>query len=163
MINEDTYIQLPLPGEPLDLVAAALLARPAWMAEPHCTNLAVEFVVLPACPGKPPTLAEQAAVAVCRRCPVRAASTTPSNTTSWACGVAQPSASAPPSETRPVRLDLRALLALRCGDDSREIPSASSSHVSTSCSSIQRWNRATLAAAGCVLRLEGGEPVAANQ
>lgn len=60
-----------LPGERLDLVAAAFLDRPAWMADAHCTNLAVGFVPAPGRANKPPSQAEQAAIAVCRACPVR--------------------------------------------------------------------------------------------
>lgn len=64
------YAGMVQPGDPLDLVAA-IFHRPKWMAEAGCVNLAVEFVPPPGRPNKPPTPSEQAAIAVCRTCPVR--------------------------------------------------------------------------------------------
>ena len=74
-IDERNHLEtlaLMQPGDDgqIDLLAT-LLRRPAWMAEAHCTNLAVEFVPAARGPNKPPSQAEEAAIAVCRTCPVR--------------------------------------------------------------------------------------------
>jgi WhiB family redox-sensing transcriptional regulator len=57
------------PGEPGDLILGALLDRPSWMALGACRGAGVEFVPPPPRPGRT-SAAEEAALAVCQRCPV---------------------------------------------------------------------------------------------
>jgi WhiB family redox-sensing transcriptional regulator len=57
------------PGEPGDLILGALLDRPAWMALGACVGSGVDFVPKVPRPGRT-SPAEEAAIAVCRTCPV---------------------------------------------------------------------------------------------
>lgn len=65
------YTALMAPGEHFGVLLGALRQRRAWMADALCaTYPEVEFVPPPGRSNKPPTALEEAALAVCRRCPV---------------------------------------------------------------------------------------------
>jgi WhiB family redox-sensing transcriptional regulator len=55
------------PGEPGDLILGALLDRPSWMDIAACRGSGVDFVPKAPRPGRT-SPAEEAALAVCRRC-----------------------------------------------------------------------------------------------
>ncbi len=64
------YTALMTPGEPFDLLLDPVRDRPTWMADAFCSEYPeVEFVPTPPRPGRV-SAAEEAAMAICRRCPV---------------------------------------------------------------------------------------------